>query len=183
MKILVFFISFILITINSTVAQEKKKLSRKEKKELKKQQQIEQKKNILDLLQSKAWVIEAHTVFDRYNQSYQLNPTINFVGIKGEEGALQLGFNGLIGWNGVGGVTIDGKVTKYEVKEGKNNKNPTVNLRFQGRGMGSATIVVTVNSSGQATARVNGDFGERITFSGMIKSLEESSVYKGQSLF
>ncbi|MCK5467467.1 MAG: DUF4251 domain-containing protein [Cyclobacteriaceae bacterium] len=183
MRILVFCISFFIVTIGVSIAQENKKLSRKEKKELKKQQQIEQKKAILDLLSSKTWVIEAHTVFDRYNQSYQLNPTINFVGIKGEEGALQLGFDGLIGWNGVGGVTIDGKITKYEIKEGKENSSPTVNLRFQGRGVGSAIINITVNSSGQATARVNGDFGDRITFSGMIKSLEESSVYKGQSLF
>lgn len=183
MRILIFCISFFLINFSSTIAQEKEKLSRKEKKELKKQQQIEQKKALLDLLVGKAWVIEAHTVFDRYNQSYQLNPSINFVGIKGDEGALQLGFDGLIGWNGVGGVTIDGVITKYEIKEGKSNSSPTVNLRFQGRGIGSANINITVNSSGQATARVSGDFGDRITFSGMLRSIEESSVYKGQSLF
>ncbi len=183
MRIFIICISFFLITISTTIAQEKEKLSRKEKKELKKQQQLEQKKAILELLLGKAWVIEAHTVFDRYNQSYQLNPTINFVGIKGEEGAIQLGFDGLIGWNGVGGVTIDGKITKYEINEGKQNSSPTVNLRFQGRGIGSAIINITVNSSGQATARVSGDFGDRITFSGILKSIENSSVYKGQSLF
>jgi hypothetical protein len=183
MRIFIFCVSFFLINLCPSLAQEKEKLSRKEKKELKKRQQIEQKKVILDLLHGKDWVIEAHTVFDRYNQSYQLNPTINFIGIKGDEGALQLGFDGLIGWNGVGGVTIDGKITKYEIQEGKENSSPTVILRFQGRGMGSASINMTVNSSGQATARVSGDFGDRITFSGMIKSLEESSVYKGQSLF
>lgn len=183
MRIFIICISFFLITLSTTIAQEKEKLSRKEKKELKKQQQLEQKKAILDLLLGKAWVIEAHTVFDRYNQSYQLNPTINFVGIKDEEGAIQLGFDGLIGWNGVGGVTIDGKITRYEINEGKQNSSPTVNLRFQGRGIGSAMINITVNSSGQATARVSGDFGGRITFSGILKSIENSSVYKGQSLF
>lgn len=183
MRIIVFFIVIFLVNANYIIAQEEKKLSKKERKELKKQQQIEKKQAIMALLDSKSWVIEAHTVFDRYNQSYQLNPSINFVGIKDDEGALQLGFNGLIGWNGVGGITIDGSVTKYEVKEGKGNSSPTVNLRFQGRGIGSATINLTVNTSGQATARVNGDFGDRITFSGMIKSLEESIVYKGQSLF
>ena len=183
MKILVFCIGLFLFAINGSVAQEHKKLSKKEKKELKKQQQIEQKKALVDLLNSKAWVIEAHTVYDRYNQSYQLNPTINFVGVNGDEGALQLGFDGLIGWNGVGGVTIDGKVTDYEINEGKSKSSPAVNLRFRGRVVGSATINVTINLSGQATARVNGDFGDRITFSGMIKSLEDSSVYKGQSLF
>jgi len=69
------------------------------------------------------------------------------------------------------------------VKEGNGKSGPTLNLRFQGRGIGSAMINVTVNSSGQATARVNGDFGDRITFAGTIKALEESTVYKGQSLF
>jgi len=183
MRILIAYLSLFLLFTHSAFAQENQKLSKKERKELKKQQQIEQKKAILDLLYGKEWVIEAHTVFDRYNQSYQLNPTINFVGVNGEEGAMQLGFNGLIGWNGVGGVTIDGSVTKYEIKEGKENQSPVANLRFQGRGVGSASINITVNTSGQATARVSGDFGDRITFSGIIKSLEESTVYKGQSLF
>lgn len=183
MRILALSICLIFGSLNESIAQDEKKLSRKERKEQKKQLQIEQKKAILELLYSKKWVIEAHTVFDRYNQSYQLSPTINFVGVNDKEGALQLGFDGLIGWNGVGGVTIDGNITKYEVKEGNEKSSPVLNLRFQGRGVGSATINVTVNSSGQAQARVSGDFGDRITFSGMIKSLDESSVYKGQSLF
>jgi len=183
MKVLTFCFFIIFINQSIALAQEKQKLSRKERKEQRKQQELAQKKAILELIHSKMWVIEAHTVFDRYSQSYQLNPSINFVGVKENEGALQLGFDGLIGWNGVGGVTIDGTVTKYEVKEGKNNTAPSVTLRFQGRGIGSAMINITVNISGQATARVNGDFGDRITFAGNIKSLEESIVYKGQSLF
>ncbi len=183
MRAIVICFIILIYGFSSSLAQEQKKLSKKEKKELKARQLEEQKQAIVDLLESKSWVIEAHTVYDRYNQSYQLNPTINFVGVKNDEGALQLGFNGLIGWNGVGGVTIDGKVTRYEVKDEKKDKTPTVVLRFQGRGVGSATINVAVNTSGQATARVSGDFGERISFSGLIKSLEESVVYKGQSLF
>lgn len=183
MKVCFLVIAITFFGLQTVMAQEHKKLSKKERKEQKRQAQEKQKRYLLDLLQSKAWVIEAHTVFDRYNQSYQLSPSINFVGVKGDEGALQLGFNGLIGWNGVGGVTIEGKVTRYEIKEGKKNSTPSVTLRFQGRGAGSATIYVNLNTSGQATARVSGDFGDRITFNGYIKSLEESKVYKGQSLF
>jgi hypothetical protein len=178
--VLVGLLALVLLT-PSAFAQQEKKLSKKERKQQKKKEQEEQRQAILLLLNNKEWVIEAHTVFDRYNQSYQLNPSINFVGVKQQEGAIQLGFDGLIGWNGVGGVTIDGKVTKYEVEEGK--ESPSVVVRFQGRGVGSATINVSVNTSGQARARVTGDFGERITFSGIIRSLEESIVYKGQSLF
>ncbi len=183
MRLIVFFIGLMFFSSALLFGQNNKNLSKKEKKEQKKQLQIEQKKAMISLLESKEWVIEAHTVFDRYGLSYQLNPSINFVGINGDEGAMQLGFDGLIGWNGVGGVTIDGNVTKYEIKEGKENSSPSVTLRFQGRGIGFATITISVTTSGQATAKVNGDFGERITFSGIIKPLSESVVYKGQSLF
>lgn len=183
MKTAAFFFCLFLCTSELLYAQDTKKLSKKEQKEIRRKQLEEQKEAILELLKSKQWVIEAHTVYDRYSQSYQLNPTINFVGVKDEEGALQLGFNGLIGWNGVGGVTIDGQVTRYEVKETKGNDAPAVVMRFQGRGVGFATINISVNTSGQATARISGDFGERITFTGVIKALEESVVYKGQSLF
>jgi len=177
------FIICIFLSYSVTFAQESQKLSKHEKKEQKQKEAQEQKKAIIELLKNKEWVIEAHTVLDRYSNSFQLNPSLNFVGVKGDEGALQLGFNGLIGWNGVGGVTIDGKVTKYELIEGNAKQGPSVSIRFQGRGVGSANISINVNTSGQATARVSGDFGERITFSGMIVSLENSTVYKGQSLF
>lgn len=183
MKILATCIAIVLATSLISLAQENANLSKKEKKELKKKMLQEQKEALLNMLESKQWIIEAHTVFDRYNQSYQLNPTINFVGIKGKEATIQLGFDGLIGWNGVGGVTVDGEVTSYEINQGKGNSGTTVNLRFKGRASSSANINITINASGQATARVNGDFGGRITFSGAIKSLDESSVYKGQSLF
>ncbi len=183
MKNYFFSICILFLISGISIAQDTEKLSKSEKKELKKKQSEEQKRAIVSLLQSKAWVIEAYTVLDRYGKSFQLNPTLNFVGVKENEGVLQLGFNGLIGWNGVGGVTIDGDVTKYEVIVGKDNQGPTVNLRFQGRGVGSATIIVSVNLSGQASARVSGDFGDRITFTGTLVSLEESVVYKGQTLF
>ncbi len=171
------------ISVDISVAQEKKKLSKKEKKELKKELELEKRKAIMELLLSQEWIIEAHTVYDKHNQSYQISPTTNFVCIKGEDGIIQLGFDGLIGWNGVGGITLDGKVTSYKIIEGKKNNNPSINLRFQGRGVGSANINITVNSSSQANAKVSGDFGDRVTFSGVLKSKDESAVYKGQSLF
>ncbi len=179
------FFCFLILTIpvSTALSQENKKLSKKEQKELRKKLEVEQKEAILELLQNKEWVIEAHTVYDRYNQSYQISPTINFIAVKGKEGVIQLGFDKLIGWNGVGGITLDGQVTSYKIVEGKKNNNPSVSLRFEGRGVGSAKIMITVNSSSQATAKVSGDFGDRITFSGILKSIDESSVYKGQSIF
>ena len=157
------------------------KLTKEQRKELRKQKTLENRQKMVGLLKSKQWILEANTVYDRYNQSYILDPTINFVGINGKEAALQLGFNGVVGWNGVGGVTVEGTVTSYKVNEDKSG--PSVSMRFSGRGAGSANIHVTVNSTGNATARVNGDFGSRITFQGQLVPVSESRVYQGQSLF
>jgi hypothetical protein len=189
MKTLIILMSMLLVVgAFPAVGQESKateeKLTRQEKKELKKQREQEQLEEMIALLNEKYWVIEAHTVFDRSNNSFQISPTLNFVAVNGDKGVIQLGFNNLIGWNGVGGVTVDGQITKYEIKEGKKNQSPQATLRFQGKGgVGSALLVVTVNSYGQATARVSGDFGGRLTFQGQMVSLDKSRVYKGQSLF
>ena len=185
MKNIVVILMMIVLSTTSTFAQiSEKDLSRAEKKALRKEKEEKQMEEIIQLLHSKAWVIETHTVYDRYNQSYQMNQTLNFIGVKGEEGAIQLSFDGILGWNGVGGITLEGKVTSYEVKEGKKGNTPQVNLRFQGKaGIGSARINITVISSGQATARYSGDQGDRLTFSGQLVAIGNSSVYKGQSLF
>ncbi len=173
------------MTVSFTYAQvSEKKLSKAEKKAARKQKEEEQMKQIIALLQSQHWVIEATTVYNRKNVPFQLNPTLNFFGVKGNTAALQLGFDQLVGWNGVGGITLAGKVVNYKLDTGKKGNTPQVTLRFQGNaGVGSAQVYVTVNASGQATARYIGDQGQRVTFSGQLVSLANSTVYKGQSLF
>ncbi len=161
-----------------------KKLSRAEKKAARKAKEEAQIQEMLALLQSKHWVLEANTLYNRQNQAFQINPTLNFVGVNGDNGAIQLSLGNVMGWNGVGGVTLDGQILDYQVQAGKNNQAPQVTMRFRGNaGVGSARIVITVNASGQATAKYTGDQGQRITFAGQLVSLANSSVYKGQSLF
>ena len=185
MKKALVFIMMITITAGVAFAQvSEKKLSKAEKKAARKEKEEKQLQQIIALLHSQHWVLEANTLYDRQNQSYQINPTTNFVIVKGESGAIQLSFNQVVGWNGVGGITLDGKVLDYEVDLGKKGNAPQVTLRFQGNaGVGSARIFLTVNSSGQATARYTGDHGQLITFAGQLVSLQNSRVYKGMSLF
>ena len=69
------------------------------------------------LLVSKQWVLEATRVYGKSGRSFNLDPNINFVSIQEKDGVVQLSFSGLVGWNGIGGITIEGNVTRYEVKE------------------------------------------------------------------
>jgi len=69
------------------------------------------------LLASKQWVLEATRVYNKSGRSFNLDPNINFVSIQEKDGVVQLSFTGLVGWNGIGGITLEGNVTRYEFKE------------------------------------------------------------------
>ena len=135
-----------------------------------------------DIFQSQSFALEANTVYNKKGQSMHVNSTINFVLLKEGTGTLQLGFDQLVGWNGVGGLTLDGNVRNYKVKKGDDNSMPQVSFDMNGT-LGWATVRINVNSSGMARAVVDGNFGDRITFAGQMSSLEESSIYKGSTLF
>ena len=118
-------ISLVLIMIilgGSSFAQTKEdnKAAKKAKKEAKALQDKENTAALISLVESKKFVLEANTLFDRTGMSYILNSSLNFVGFDGVNSTIQLGFDQLIGWNGVGGVTIDGQITKMEIKTKKN---------------------------------------------------------------
>ncbi len=139
-------------------------------------------KKYTEMFEKKSFVLEATTVYSKKGRSFQLNPSINFVKIDDGVGTVQLSFNQLVGWNGVGGITLDGNVRNYKVKKAE-GKMPSVQFDLNGT-LGWATVRIDVNSSGIGRATINtGTSGARATFSGPIVPLSETSTYQGQTLF
>ena len=178
----------VLLIINTGWAQtenpDSKNLSKEEKKALKlaKKEEDARKReealvNYQAIAENKMWVLEAHTVFEKGGRSFPMNPSVNFVSVEDDETTIQLSFNGILGWNGVGGITLEGKTTKYEVSESKNAI--TITMTAIGSGMGPVDLLVTVGSDGSGRATASGNWGERITFAGNFVSFEDSNVYKG----
>lgn len=172
------------ILLAQTENPDSKNLTKEEKKALKlakKEEEARKREEALtqyqSLAQDRHWVLEAHTVFAKGGRSFPMNPSINFVSVIGDEATIQLSFDGIIGWNGVGGITLEGKTTKYEVSESKNAI--TITLTAIGSGMGPADLLVTISPDGNGRATVSGNWGQRITFSGNFVPSEESRVYKG----
>jgi hypothetical protein len=163
------------------LSKEEKKAMRKAKKEEEKRKRNEALIEFENLAEKREWVIEAHTVYDKQGESYQMNPTINFVGAFKEETTVQLSFNGIMGWNGVGGVTLDGKIGKYEYSN--DGKSLNITMSAMGSGLGIVDIFLTVSGDGNGRATVSGNWGDRITFQGRFISLEKSSVYKGSTTY
>ena len=162
---------------------EEKKAAKKAKKEAKMLRDKENTAILMGIVESKQFVLEANTLFDRTGASYILNSTINFVGFDGVNSTIQLGFDQLVGWNGVGGVTLDGKINEMKIKEQKDGIGFTVNGSVLNKGGGLVTMVFRVSSSGNARVDMSGSFGEKISFQGNIIALGKSNVYKGTAVF
>jgi len=161
-----------------------KSMSKKERKEYRKKLAIEQKQKIIALIQARNWVLEATSLQLRSGQTFQLQPTINFVGVDQDYATIQLGSSFTVGSNGVGGVTLDGKTSRYEINEGKKpDSSVTLNMIVTGPGIGTSSIFLTVSPSGNAVANLIGMQGQRLTYRGDFKSLIESRVFKGMPRF
>ncbi|MCB0505242.1 MAG: DUF4251 domain-containing protein [Cyclobacteriaceae bacterium] len=190
MKRLTFFLTLILsVLFFASSAQsfnEQREAKKKEKAEKKQAQQEEAQKNnerLLALVATKAFVLEANTLYDKRGQSYFLNSSINFVGFDGTNSTIQLAFNGLVGWNGIGGVTLDGTIAKMEVNENNKGLGFTINVTVRQKVRGAVTMIFRVSSDGSARVDMSGSYGDRLSFQGNIVSLDDTRVYKGTTLY
>jgi len=164
--------------------EEWRNMSQQERKEYKKQQRIEQQKWVMQLLTSRAWVLEAHQIQDRYGESAFIESNLNFIGVDGENSTVQLGSSGHIGWNGVGGITVEGNVTSYKLNEGKKpGTGANLMISVSGASSGHLSVSIQVSADGSAAATVSDNYGDRLTYRGNIVPLAESIAYKGQVVY
>jgi len=135
-----------------------------------------------EMFEQKSFALEANTVYSKKGRSFQVNSTTNFVKLDKGTGVLQLSFYNLVGWNGIGGITLEGNVKNYKVNKGDGTRMPSVSFDMNGP-LGWATVRISINSSGFGRAVVDaGSSGGRITFSGPVSPLSQASIYQGHSL-
>ena len=158
---------------------EERKLLKAERKNEESRRLKENYETIVSQIKDSSFVIETHTLFDRYNNSYPVSPTTNFVMVDGSKFTMQLGFMGRVGINGLGGITIEGNITNYEILEMKENGPARIRMHVNSLLLGSTEVGITTSSDGVSRAYVSGAFRTRLSFSGNFTPLEESIVYKG----
>jgi len=128
------------------------------------------------------FILEADFISGRSGSRYPVNSTLNFILVDSTEAVIQLGSAYGIGYNGVGGITIEGSITKYELieKQSKNAVSYSITL-FVMSSLGTYDIQLWVSSSGNADATVRGNFSGSVTYSGKLVPLGQSRIYKGMS--
>ncbi len=141
-----------------------------------------QHEKLMDLIDSKEFVLKANTIRDRYGNQIFVNELTNFVAVADSSGAVQIALNNSrIGRNGLGGETVDGRVTQYEVKDFGPKKGVMIKLTLFGSG--TFHLILNVSSGGYATVDLSGIYGQRLTFSGELEPLEGSNIFLGRTTF
>ncbi|HDO06231.1 MAG TPA: DUF4251 domain-containing protein [Bacteroidetes bacterium] len=192
MKKFIYFLSLVfaltLFTANSGMAQNKQ-LTKKEQRKLEKQKKKEEriKKSLASrqyyakLIKNKQFVFQATRLYGPYGHFYSVTPDINFVAIKDNKIILQFGFQGVVGWNGVGGITAEGFLTDYRFFPGKNNKQAmTVTAHIQPKFGGSSPyFTMNISNDGSADIQVTLENGGVLRMGGQVYAPSQASVYKG----
>lgn len=181
--LLMIFTSGFVVQSNAQSGKEEKKMEKAAKKAAKMELDSINNAKLRTLISTKAFVLEANTLYARTGQSFILNSTTNFVGFDGINSTIQLAFDQIIGWNGVGGVTADGKISKMEIVDNKKGLGFTINMTVKQQIGGAVTMIFRVSTDGNARVDMSGSFGEKFTFQGFIVPLSESSVYKGTTRY
>ncbi len=159
---------------------EQRKLLKEEKQRIEKEEAARYALLVEEMVTSPAFVLEADMLYDRYGQSLSVQSSINFLLVDTIHGVIQVGSPLYLGQNGVGGITLEGPVSRYEVE--KNEKRGTYNISYGVRStLGNYDVTVSVSSSGRADARVSGNFSGSLRYSGQLVHPANSRVYKGTS--
>ena len=147
--------------------------SKKEAKELKKQAQYEQITRLVDERQFEFIGRKANT---QKGRQVDLTTNPNFVRIHGENAHGDMPYFGRAFSDGYstsgGGINFDGPMDNLDIQ--KNDKKRRITMKFNVRGSDDA-YKCTINISGMESASlyVNSNKKQGITFTGIIKPLEE----------
>ncbi|MEN8203624.1 MAG: DUF4251 domain-containing protein [Bacteroidota bacterium] len=174
--------------IAGTAFSQEQELSKRERrqleKELKKEQQAKEaamKAQVVGLMvEYQRFVLEADQLRNKRGNSVQVSSDLNFVACDSINGVVQIGQNSYVGLNGVGGITVEGPISKYEYTF--NEKNGVYNVSFYIRSTsGTYDVRMVCYSNGRADATVSSAWPGRLNYSGFLVPPAQSRVFKGTS--
>jgi len=183
------------IAVQAQVTQEQLDNARKEvneakgKKEKKEKEKIFQSllnsaraENALKAIESKDFVLEADRLVFKRGTSRYVNANTNFISLKGDKASVQIAFTGSRpGPNGIGGITLDGNVSNFEVKTNKHG-NTLLSMYVVGAIISARVDLELIKDTHKAITTVTSNFSSnRFTLDGYIIPTSESDIFKGRS--
>ncbi len=134
-----------------------------------------------EIVMDSAFVLEATSLYNRFGRSVPASPSINFIAVSGDSLVLQIGSDYGLGPNGVGGITLEGRILKYEVKDGPGYGTLSVNISAKSVILGLTSVLIKVTDTGNFRASVSGSWRQQIRMSGDFRTWESSKIFKGRT--
>jgi hypothetical protein len=131
------------------------------------------------LLSGKRFVLEAHFLKFTDGDRIPVSATLNFIAFDSLTGTLQVGSFQRVGYNGVGGITEQGRIVNWKLSKDDNRKNFYLTLTFRGD-RNTFDVFMNIDYSGYSDAILSGIRSGTLTFEGNVVSEEETIIYKGQ---
>ena len=174
---------FLLMLAGSAAAQEERELTKAEKKALQERIDSLQHAEAVEAIESKAFTLEADRVVFKYGQTAYVTSNTNFVSVHDDQATVQVAFNiPISGLNGLGGVTVEGSFSKYDLHKDKKG-NVTLSINVMGTGISARVDITLYAGSNEASVDILPNFSSnRLTLNGVILPLHKSQVFKGRSL-
>lgn len=173
-------LGLMVFSINAQEKTKKQKLTRAEKRELRQQQEEATKQVVASIIEARQFVLEANVIKNKRGDSFPVNSSINFVKVDSAIAIFQFGSAHTIGINGVGGVTVEGRINTFEVH--KREKSGSYYIRIGiAAPSGFYDIQLSISSVGTTEAQVTALSNNRINYSGKIVPISQSHIYKGSS--
>ena len=157
----------------------------KEEKKAKKEAEEEQMRELTKLMLTlQRFVLEADYVGNGKGQRIPVSSSINFISIDSTKAVIQLGTVYGVGYNGVGGITVEGKVTRYELKviEGKKSKSYSLMFNVMSS-IGIFDVTFLVSETGYTDATIRSNSSGQLRYTGNLVPISLSRVYKGTSIY
>ena len=185
MKRIVFISVIMLFAAVAAFAQDdgRRKMTRKERKALQARVDSMLHARADSAMLDSAFVLEAGEVMFKRGYTAHVTSSTNFVSVCGDRAVVQVAFNvPWSGFNGMGGITVEGRISQYERKTDKRG-NVHLTMGVLGNGI-SAQLFITLWAGGnKASVSVQQNFySGRITLNGVMVPFDESEVFKGMSL-
>lgn len=169
-------------TIAQTDKKDNKKLERAERKKQKEEQFKANQERFLSAVKDRSFVIEADAISGKYNFRHQVTSSTNFVKIDGEEVTIQSAGGTNPGYNGLGGLTVNGRITDYDVTTSDKSHSINIAVMFTSPVIGHSSLILSIRADGYASATVSDNWGGRATFNGEFVELENSRTFEGMSI-
>ena len=138
----------------------------------------------LQAVRDTAFTLEADQVIFKYGQRAYVSSTTNFVAVDRGNATVQVAFNvPVAGPNGMGGITLDGRISDYKVTMDRKGNMATISFNVMGVGISSQLYINMFRGSNRAQVDVMPNFNSRrISLSGRILPRDRSFVVKGNAL-